>query len=276
MWDAASSQELLTLRGHADSIQSVAWSPDGRRLATGSDDRTAKMWDAASGQELTTLPGHQGGVSGIAFSPDGKRLATSSYDCTAKVWDAASGRELLRLPSSSDLPHQCPESSIVLRSPDLPHYHVDVVLSVAFSPDGKRLATTSRDNTAKLWDAITGKELLTLRGHEGNVRHVAFSRDGDRLATAGGDQTARIWDVTSGQLLLTLRGGHRDSIYSVAFSPDGKRLATASADGTVQIYALYLRELLDLAHRRIALAPPALTSDECKRYFQTSKCPPLP
>ncbi len=135
-----SSQVRLTLRGHNFAVLSVAWSPDGKRLATASGDKTAKVWDAASGQEVLTLRGHGGSVRSVAWSPDGKRLATASGDKTAKVWDAASGQELLTLKG-----------------------HQSYVYSVAWSPDGKRLATASdEDQTAKVWDAASGQELLTL------------------------------------------------------------------------------------------------------------------
>jgi hypothetical protein len=144
---------------HNDAINSVAFSPDGKRLATGSNDRTVKLWDAATGQETLTLKGHSDAVWSVAFSPDGKRLATGSRDCTVKLWDAGAGQELLTLKG-----------------------HSDAVGSVAFSPDGKRLATGSKDRTVKLWDAATGQETLTLKGHSDAVWSVAFSPDGKRLA----------------------------------------------------------------------------------------------
>jgi len=150
--------------------------------------------------------------------------------------------------------------------------HSRAVKGVAFSPDGQRLATASWDGTAKVWDTESGNELLTLRGHSLAVNGVAFSPDGKRLATASYDQTAKVWDAASGQELLTLKG-HDSFVKSVAWSPDGKRLATASDDGTVQVYALDIHELLDLARSRVTRD---LTPDECLRYFQSEKCPPLP
>jgi len=216
-------RELMTLKGHGDSVLSVAFSPDGKRLATGSHDRTAKLWDAATGQELTTLKGHGITVTSVAFSPDGKRLATGSLDRTARLWDAATGQEL-----------------IILKG------HGDSVLSVAFSPDGKRLATGSADRTVRLWDAATGRELATFKGHEDRVPSVAFSPDGKRLATGSRDRTVRLWDVATGRELATLKG-HAEGVLSASFSPDGKRLATGSWDHTIKLWDVATgRELITL------------------------------
>ena len=154
----------------------MSWSPDGTRLATGSNDGTAKVWDAAGGRELLTLKGHTGSVRSVSWSPDGTRLATGSEDGTAKVWDAAGGRELLTLKG-----------------------HTSAVLSVSWSPDGTRLATGSADGTAKVWDAAGGRELLTLKGHTGLVWSVSWSPDGTRLATGSDDGTAKVWDAAGAE-----------------------------------------------------------------------------
>ena len=248
------SQVRMTLRGHEHGVNSVAFSPDGRRLATASDDQTAKIWDSETGKGLKTLPGHVNTVTSVAFSPDGKRLATASADETAKIWNAQTGKELMTLSGHADFVFSVAFSPdgrrVATGSNDKTakiwdaetgkelmtlHGHGDVVRSVAFSPDGRRLATGSSDDTAKIWDAETGKELTTLHGHEGAVYSVAFSPDGRRLATASGDKTAKIWDAQTGKELTTLHG-HEGVVESVAFSPDGGRLATASWDNTAKIW----------------------------------------
>ena len=189
--------DLLTLKGHAGRVHSVAYSPDGKRLISGSADKTVKVWDAQTGQEVRTLQGHTDSVSSVAFSPDGKRLASGSADKTVKVWDAQTGQEIRTLQG-----------------------HTDSVSSVAFSPDGKRLVSASGNGMVKMWDAQTGQELLALQGHSDWRPSVAFSPDGKRLASG-----ATVWDAQTGQELLTLKGSPKIK----AFSPDGKRLASTRA-----------------------------------------------
>ncbi len=211
-WDRLCHSSLLDLKGHTGSVISVAFSADGKRLASASSDQTVKVWDVTSGQETLTLEGHTGSVMSVVFSADGKRLASASDDQTVKVWDATSGEETLTLKG-----------------------HTRQVESVAFRPDGKQLASASHDQTVKVWDAISGQETLTLNGHNGQVISVAFSPDGKRLASASWDKTVKVWDATSGQETLTLKG-HTDTVTSVAFSPDGKRLVSGSWDKTMKVW----------------------------------------
>jgi WD40 repeat protein len=199
-------REALSFQGHTGEIHALAFSPDGARLASASDDRTVKVWDANTGHEILTLNGHAGPVEGVSWSPDGTRLATAAKDKMVKIWDAKSGQQVLSFQG-----------------------HTKAVMGVSWSPDGTRLASASEDQAVKLWDATTGLEALTLKGHTGTAVAVSWSPDSTRLASASADGTVKVWDATMGQDALSMKGD-TDWVWRVAWSPDGARLAGASGE----------------------------------------------
>src|SRR5271166_4934539 len=205
---------------HEGQVSAVAWSPDGKTLASGSSDQTVKLWDLATGKLFATLQGHTETVYSVAWSPDGKTVASGSFDKTVKLWESATGKLLATLQG-----------------------HTGEVESVAWSPDGKILASGSRDETVRLWESVTGKLLATLQGHTDAVYSVAWSPDGKTLASASGDKTVKLWDAATGKLLTTLRG-HTDAVYSVAWSPDGKTLASGARDLAIKLWEAATGKLL--------------------------------
>jgi hypothetical protein len=272
-------EPLLTLRGHQGRIFRLAFSPNGDRLVSTSEDRTARVWNAATGQLVLTLEGHTVNVCGLAFSPDGKRLASSSggrgelanEPGEVIVWDAATGRKVHTFQGQSSAFYS------VAFSPDSRRIAVGDaagkvwvwdavtgkeafgltgppgnVYGVAFSPDGRHLASATGDfhhnhlGGLTLWDATTGEEVRSLQGHRGAVYSVAFNPDGKYLASAGQDQTVKVWEVATGKEALSI-SGHKGAAYTVAFSPDGRRLVSAGADHEAKLWdAITGRQILAL------------------------------
>jgi len=225
--------ERRTLLGHRDEVLAAAFSPDGQRLATTSRDKTARLWDTTTGKLLFTLTGHEAAVIFAVFSPDGRRVLTLAPgpDRSAIIWDTATGEKQVRLKLSSawDARFQAPGSG---NPPSLTF--LDEYGMASFSPDGRLVVTAFGeypDFTARVWDAVTGKELRVLKGHEGSVGSAVFSPDGKWIVTASLDRTARIWEAKTGKEVRVLRG-HSGAVLSAAFSPDGKRVLTVGEGRT--------------------------------------------
>jgi len=268
LWDIRTSRVRATLTGHADTIESVAFSPDGKLLATASRDTTVRLWDLSSDHEAAVGRGHTAPLWCVAFNPDGKSIATGSSDNTIRLWDLTDTKDL--------------------REIDCLLGHTDRMWALSFSPDGKLLASGSRDQLVKLWKVdeslepmlhgsavssvafclddtvlaagcesgdvvlweVTGRqELRRLQGHIGPVWSVAVSPGSNRVATGGKDKTVRLWDPATGDSLATLRG-HTDEVYSVTFSPDGGTLAVTCKDMSLTLWDLATQEQRTIQDRQ--------------------------
>jgi eukaryotic-like serine/threonine-protein kinase len=241
IWNAQTGERRLTLKGHTADVWAVAYSPDGRWLATGGVDGTVRLWDVATGALLHTLTGHTASVEGVAFSPDGKLLVSVGDDRALRVWDAATG-DLVR--ADTDFP--------------------SLLYSVAFSPMcGSATTATTPGCGAQVWFGsdeglhtlavgTPGSQLALAGGYGG----PAFSRDGRWMAVLSNSQVT-VWDTASQQVALTLLG-HTNWATSVSFSPDGHRLATTSYDRTVKVWDLQAEEMgpvIAAADEQVAYAP---------------------
>ncbi len=249
---------------HTGSVRSVAISPDGHTLVSGSGDKTIKVWNLQNGELLRTLAGHRGVVFSVAISPDGHTLVSGSGDKTIKVWSLQNG-ELLRtldgdgyrvrsvaispdghtlVSGSEDLIWVWNlQSGELLRALAGHGGWIDKRVLVATSPDGHTLVSGSGDKTIKVWTLQSGKLLRTLTDHTEGVNSVAISPDGHTLVSGSGDKTIKVWSLQNGKLLRTL-AGHGGVVYSVAISPDGHTLVSGSGDKTIKVWNLQSGELL--------------------------------
>ncbi|MEG4814782.1 protein kinase domain-containing protein [Microcoleus sp. K5-D4] len=247
---------------HSDAVGSVAFSPDGLMLASGSKDKTIQIWDLATGKSIRTFPGDSSTIWSVAFDSNGTKLATGtgfwrvmlwdlktgqvirSLDHTASVWSVALSPDgQLVASGSGDKTTKISDAAtgrLIQSFPD----HTDFVYSVAFTPDGKSLVSASKDKKITVVDVATGALLKTIEGHGDPVRSVAVSPDGQTIVSGSYDESIKIWNIETGDLIRSIQG-HSDDIVSVAISPDGKFIASGSKDKTIKIWDFATGELLN-------------------------------
>jgi WD40 repeat protein len=292
LYDAITGRMIRTLRGHAAGINAVDFSADGSRLASASFDGTVRIWDPASGTETVTLEG-QGAAEDVAFSPEGDLIATTSLDGRIQIWSVGTGQPVRTMRDQDGSPAQgffsvafSADGTLLAGTlfPDTYIWRVEdgrilsrlrqpeYVLRVAFSPTGRRLATSAYDGSIRMWDVDTGRQIRAVPGNT-VAQGLAFSPDGSRLATLQRDGRLLLWDArTLRQMLVidphipTLGTGPVDK---VAFSPNGTRLAAAGGD-TVRVYILPIDELIRIARARLDRP---FTEQECRQYLHLDACP---
>jgi hypothetical protein len=205
----AAGRPVRRFEGASFGLRTVAFSPDGKTLSAGGEDKTIRLWEVSTGKDLGVLEGHEHFVGSVAFAPDGKLLASSGLDNTVRLWDLATLREIRKLEG-----------------------HREYVVSVAFSPDGRLLASASWDRTVAVWEVASGIQIYQFSAGRYGFGHAVFSPDGRFLAAARLDGTTHLWEVASRSLVHTFARGGK----CLAFTPDGRVLAAAQGDTTVLLW----------------------------------------
>lgn len=269
---AEAAKASLTLRGHKRAVISIAYSPDGSKVVSGSYDNTAKIWDAISGKLLGTLTG-EAGIASVDFSPDSNKIVTAGY--AARIWDVetsknevsirAHGRVVSTAAFSPDGNNIVTGSNLFtnakiwdINTRELIHELSGSdggLISAAYSPDGSKIIAGASMKSAKIWNTKTGKEIATLQS--GGVKSVVFSPDGSKVATGSSDSKPKIWDASTGKLLTTLSDRTTKANSSISFSPNGKKVVSAGKG--IQVWdattGKLLVNILDGDYRAIALSP---------------------
>ena len=291
VWDAESGNVLTVLGGHINYVESVGISSDATSVVTGSPDRTAQTW-TTSGRLIAVHAGHTDAVTETMFTPDDYGLVTGSADGTVRVWDAGTAPEFVKAnvvpPSPPRLQVRSPDGTVVASADGAIvrlakrdgsainlSGHEDLVTSVDFSPDGRRLVTASRDNDAILWDVDSGTRLSVLRAHFGPVFDARFSPDGRWIVTAG-PISAGLWSASNGTFIRYLRGAPKPGAATfkpraATFEDDSRTIVTVSKDGTISRHHCdicgTIPELLRIADARLSATGRTLTQEERELYL---------
>ena len=246
--------KLVPPIGHTNSIAALAYSPNGKVIASGSEDSNIILWDVETGREVKTLIGHTHLVNSLVYSIDGRTIISGSWDGTIKFWDAKTGTELNTLmghssrvyclaisPDGRTLASGSADSTIKIWNIETGRVitslfgHTDAINAISFSPDGTTLVSGSDDSVIKIWDVKRGNETKSISGNNNSILTISYSPDGSTFATGSKDSTITLWDSKTGTMVKRLRG-HDDYVLSVAFVSGGKTLVSGSADKTIKLW----------------------------------------